>query len=259
MLDVQNTPAKIPLRIDKVGVKNLRLPLTVQDKNKGIQHTTAQVDISVDLPKEFKGTHMSRFLEVLSQWQGTLHYDSLKQLLWDLKGKLRAKDAHVLFTFPYFLSQKAPQSGQDFLLDFLAQVEGSLIDDRLTFTLGVEVPVFTVCPCSLAISEKGAHSQRAVIKISAGIKEFLWLEDLIFIAQKAGSSPVYPLLKREDEKEVTEKAFDNPMFVEDVVRKVARELDKLDKILWYKVEVESFESIHNHSAYAIIGPKNKEF
>lgn len=250
--DIQNTPADVPLDINRVGIKSLKLPLEILDKQKGLQHTVAEVDLSVDLPKEFKGTHMSRFLEALASWEKKLSYESLKKLLLDLQHKLHAKQAHVSFVFPYFLEQKSPASGQVFEMDFLAKVEGNMKGKELSFVLKVDVPVMTVCPCSLAISDKGAHSQRTFVSITAQIKKFLWLEDLIEIALKSGSSPVYPLLKREDEKKVTENAFSNPTFVEDVVRNVARELNDLDNILWYKVEVESYESIHNHSAYAII-------
>jgi GTP cyclohydrolase I len=252
MFDVQNGPSEVPLPIDRVGVKNLKIPLIVQDRSHGKQHTTAHVDLSVDLPGQFKGTHMSRFLEALSSWSGVLNYGSFKNLLSDIKKRLNAKRAHLCFRFSYFLSQQAPVSKNEFLMDFEAFILGQLEDDHMDMTLGVEVPVMTVCPCSLAISETGAHSQRAKVKIEAGFKGLLWLEELIEIGRQAGSSPVYPLLKREDEKFVTESAFAQPAFVEDVVRRAANALDKHELVTWYKVEVESFESIHNHSAYACI-------
>ncbi|MDQ7031925.1 MAG: GTP cyclohydrolase FolE2 [Desulfonauticus sp.] len=252
LADIQNGPANIPLDIDQVGIKGLTLPLEILDKFRGSQYTVAKIDLNVDLPSQFKGTHMSRFLEALSLWERKLSYTTVRHLLVSLQKKLNAKNAHVRFSFPYFIEQCAPVSKQTFAMDFESKIEGHLIEDQLIFILQVKIPVMTVCPCSLALSKKGAHTQRAVITITAWIKKFLWLEDLIAIGLKAGSSPVYPLIKRADEKEIIDQAFSNPMFVEDVVRNVAKELNHLEHVLWYKVEVESFESIHNHSAYASI-------
>lgn len=252
MEDVQKHPSPVPLAIDRVGVKDLRLPLLVRDKAAGVQHTVARVDLSVDLPAEFKGTHMSRFVEALEDWSEELDYASFRKLLADIAGRLAARTAHARFTFPYFLRQTSPVSGSKGLMGYTCHVLGEFRDGRLDFTLGVEVPVMTVCPCSLAISDVGAHSQRAMVRIQARFKGFLWLEDLIEIAQVAGSSPVYTLLKREDEKHVTETAFAHPTFVEDAVRTAAKGLTEHPQITWFKVEVESFESIHNHSAVAAI-------
>ncbi|WP_028575190.1 GTP cyclohydrolase FolE2 [Desulfonatronovibrio hydrogenovorans] len=252
MQDIQNGPSEVPMPIDRVGVKNLKIPLLVQDRSMGSQHTTAAVDLCVDLPAKFKGTHMSRFLEALSHWSQVLNYESFRELLTNVRSRLEAQRARLRFDFPYFYRRKAPESGHEFVMDFSSFLSGELVGQEIKMTLGVEVPVMTVCPCSLAISEKGAHSQRALVRIKCGFKGLLWLEELIDTASESGSSPVYPLLKREDEKFVTDQAFSRPSFVEDVVRRAAQSLDQHRMINWYEVEVESFESIHNHSAYAII-------
>ena len=253
MRDVQSGPSDVALRIDRVGVKNLSIPLTVRDRSKGRQQTVARVDLSVDLPAEFKGTHMSRFLEALRDMNTTLDTTSCKSLLQDLRDRLQARSSHLCFDFTYFLEQRAPVTGSPALMDYACFLRGALQDDgAVTLVLGVEVPVMTVCPCSKAISVEGAHSQRAMVRIEAECSGMLWLEDLIAIAQESGSSPVYALLKREDEKFVTEAAFAAPTFVEDVVRNAASRLAAHPKVRGFKVEVESFESIHNHSAYACI-------
>lgn len=252
MEDVQRHPAPVALAIDRVGVKDLRLPLTVRDRAAGAQHTVARVELSVDLPAEFKGTHMSRFVEALEDFSEELDFASFKKLLAGIVERLNARTAFARFTFPYFLRRHSPVSGSKGLMGYTCHVQGAYSDGRLDFTLGVEVPVMTVCPCSKAISEEGAHSQRAMVRIKARFKGFLWLEDLIEIAERSGSSPVYALLKREDEKHVTETAFANPAFVEDVVRAAAQGLSEHPQVTWFSVEVESFESIHDHSAVAAI-------
>ncbi|NDV17859.1 GTP cyclohydrolase I FolE2 [Pseudodesulfovibrio sp. JC047] len=258
MEDVQKQQATIAMPIDRVGVKGLRHPIIVRDKESGTQHTVADVSLSVDLPAEFKGTHMSRFVEALKHWSGDLDYTSFRTLLEDVVVRLQARSAHVRFVFPYFQHKRSPKSGASCLMDYTCRVDGYLKDGELRFTLGADVPVMTVCPCSLAISDQGAHSQRAEIRIRTRFHGFLWLEDLIEIGESAGSSPVYSLLKREDEKFVTESSFDNPMFVEDVVRAVAKGLSDHPQVDWYTVEVESFESIHNHSAFAVVNSTPSE-
>lgn len=252
MEDVQKQQADIAMPIDRVGVKGLRLPIIVRDRESGIQHTVAEVSLSVDLPAEFKGTHMSRFVEALEHWSGELDYNTFLTLLEDIVVRLQARSAHVRFVFPFFLRRNSPVSGANGMMDYTCRVDGEFRDGTLTFTLGADVPVMTVCPCSKAISDEGAHSQRAEVRIRTRFTGFLWLEDLIEIGEQAGSCQVYSLLKREDEKYVTERAFANPAFVEDVVRAAAHGLDKHPKVHWYRVEVESFESIHNHSAFAVI-------
>ena len=252
MRDVQSGPAEVPLRIDRVGVKNLGIPLTVRDRAGGTQRTVASVDLSVDLPARFKGTHMSRFLEALRDMDTTLDMSGCARLLHDLRDRLEARSAHLNFQFSYFLEHKAPVTGIPALMDYVCFLRGVMREEAVELTLGVEVPVMTVCPCSKAISREGAHSQRALIRMEAGCSGMLWLEDLIAIGRESGSSPVYALLKREDEKFVTEAAFAAPAFVEDVVRNAASRLAAHPRVRGFRVEVESLESIHNHSAYACI-------
>jgi len=252
MEDVQKHQASIAMPIDRVGVKGMRLPIVVRDRESGVQNTVAEVSLAVDLPAEFKGTHMSRFVEALEHWSGDLDYNSFKTLLDDVIVRLQARSAHVRFVFPFFLRKKSPQSGASGWMDYSCRVDGRMEDGKLTFTLGADVPVMTVCPCSKAISDEGAHSQRAEVRIRTRFNGFVWLEDLIEIGERAGSCELYSLLKRQDEKHVTEEAFANPTFVEDVVREAANGLAEHPQVNWYRVEVESFESIHNHSAFAVI-------
>lgn len=253
MLDVQSAPASVPEDIDRVGVRHFHFPLIVRERDRQRQqHTVAKVEMGVDLPARFKGTHMSRFVEALQDWSGILDYGGVKHLLADIAIRLMARKAWISFHFPYFLEQASPATGSPARMDYLCRVSGEFQGGKLLFNLEVEVPVMTVCPCSLAICEQGAHSQRALVRIATQNKGLIWLEDLIELAQEAGSSPVYALLKREDEKHVIEKAFAKPCFVEDVVRDVSNALGRLSQVLWYRVEVESQESIHNHSAYACI-------
>ncbi|EMG38378.1 GTP cyclohydrolase I [Desulfocurvibacter africanus PCS] len=252
MQDVQSAPAEVALSIDRVGVKHLMLPLVVRDRAQGVQHTVARVDLGVDLPAAFKGTHMSRFVEALENWKEELDYHSFKALLTDIRQRLSARKAYVVFRFPYFLKQASPKSGSPGWMSYECTLTGEMAGETMIFTLAVDVPVMTVCPCSLAISDQGAHSQRAMVRVMARFTGFLWLEDLIEIAEASASSPVYTLLKREDEKHVTESAFAKPTFVEDVVRGAAQRLDRHPQVNWYRVEVESFESIHAHSAFASI-------
>lgn len=250
MADVQNGPAGVPLSIDTVGVKNLKLPIMVSDRARGVQHTVALVDLGVELPGHFKGTHMSRFVEALEGWNEGLCYKAMRLLLEDIKARLDARKAYARFSFPYFIRKRAPASGVSGLMVYECTMTGELEDGKPEIFLEVTVPVMTVCPCSKAISCEGAHSQRTEIRISVHMNAFCWIEDLVAMGERAGSSPVYPLLKREDEKYVTEHAFAAPMFVEDVVRETARQLDEHPMVTSYAVEVESHESIHGHNAFA---------
>ena len=250
MADVQNGPAKVPLSIDTVGVTGLKLPLVVSDRARGSQHTVALVDLGVDLPGAFKGTHMSRFVEALEGWNEDLSFKSLKLLLVEIKNRLMARKAYARFSFPYFIRKAAPVSGVSGLMAYECSLTGELADGKPEMLLEVTVPVMTVCPCSKAISCEGAHSQRAEVRFAVRMSGFCWIEECVDMAEQAGSSPVYPVLKREDEKYVTETAFARPMFVEDVVRDVARQLDEHPMITSYAIEVESHESIHGHNAFA---------
>lgn len=250
MQDIQSSPSDVSIAIDRVGIKSLRLPLTVKDRVRGRQNTVAEVDLAVDLPAQFKGTHMSRFVEALESWNGQLDYHGFRELVAGVRTRLEAKNAHVAVRFPYFVRRASPASGAVSSMDYACTVQGDLTGDKFRITLGVEVPVMTVCPCSLAISDQGAHSQRTIVRARCRFKGFVWLEELIGMAEAAGSSPVYALLKREDEKHVTEAAFDKPCFVEDVARSMAQSLEAHESVIWYAVEAESFESIHNHCAFA---------
>lgn len=258
MKDIQNTPALVALPIDRVGVKGLTLPIVVSDKFKDSQHSVAEVDMTVDLPAHWRGSHMSRFVEALENWQEKLSYQSMKNLLLDVKNRLEAEKAHVEFRFIYFLDKISPATNSRNLMGYNCRLVGEMDkSNKPQFLLEIDVPVMTVCPCSKAISKEGAHSQRANLRMTVRMNKFIWLEEFIDIAEAAGSSPVYPLLKREDEKFVTETAFANPAFVEDVVRNAGLALIKHPSVRWFKVEVESFESIHAHNAYACI-EHNKE-
>lgn len=258
LLDMQNSPANVPMPIDRVGIKDFRLPLVVKDRDKGQQHTVALVDMGVDLPAAFKGTHMSRFVEALEHWRRQsgeeLDYASLKRLLEDVQKRLQAHRAYVRFRFIYFRQKKAPVSGSLAPVGYDCCFTGELTagQDKLAFLLELEVPVTTVCPCSKAISEAGAHGQRAVVRLAIRMTRFEWLEDFIDLAEASGSAPVFSLLKRNDEKAVTEQAHAKAYFVEDVVRNVANGLCLHQNISWFRVEVESFESIHSHNAIASI-------
>ncbi len=250
MRDVQNSPADVAMPIDRVGINNFKLPLVVCDRAQGRQHTVALVDLGVDLPSSFKGTHMSRFVEALQNWNEELSYQSMRNLLADIKERLDARKAYARFRFPYFVRKPAPVTQSPGLMSYECRLTGELGGAKPVLTLDVEVPVMTLCPCSKAISEQGAHSQRALVRIRVRMKGFIWIEDLIEVAEASASSPVYPLLKREDEKYVTESAYANPCFVEDVVRNVASRLDAHPHISWFRAEVESLESIHGHNAFA---------
>lgn len=254
MIDVQNDPALVPMRIDRVGVKDFRLPIVCRDQRQGRQHTVARVDLGVELPAQFKGTHMSRFIEALEGWSEELSYQSMKNLLKDVQERLQAGKAYAALRFTYFIEKKAPVSGAVSIIGYKCSLTGELQAGAQgpTFLLELEVPVMTVCPCSKAISCEGAHSQRAIVRLALHMKGFAWIEEFVELAERAGSSPVYPLLKREDEKYVTEHSFAHPRFVEDVVRLAARELSEHPQIGHYRVEVESLESIHDHNAYACI-------
>ena len=249
MPDLQNAPDGRNIAIDKVGVKDISYPIVVQDKNREWQNTVARINMYVDLPHHFKGTHMSRFIEILNQYHGEISIDRMDTILMEMKDHLEASCAHLEFKFPYFIEKQAPASGARSLMEYQCQMLGSL---GLTsdFVLGVTVPVTSLCPCSKEISARGAHNQRSAISVQIRYSQHIWLEDLVEWIESCASSPVYSLLKREDEKAVTEQAYDNPMFVEDIVREVTKKLSAVPEITWFKVQCENFESIHNHSAYA---------
>jgi GTP cyclohydrolase I len=256
MKDVQNRYDRRKIPIQKVGIKNLQYPITVLDRLNNSQCTTAMVSMYVDLPHRFKGTHMSRFVEILNMHHGRISPAKLDDILKAMIGKFDCETAHLEMQFPYFIKKAAPVSGAESLMDYSCGFSASLrrTGGKDTFDLMIEagVPVTMVCPCSKEISRRGAHSQRSKITIKVRSKDLVWFEELIEIAENAASAPVFSLLKREDEKKVTESAYDRPRFAEDAVRSVAGLLAKDPRILWYQVESENQESIHNHNAYAMI-------
>jgi GTP cyclohydrolase I len=251
--DTQSQPDSRKIAIDRVGVKCLRFPVRVRDKARTEQHTVATVSLAVDLPHEYKGTHMSRFVEVLNSHGPELDVHTIQAIPLELLSRLNARRSHVEFTFPYFMRKTAPVSGKAGLIDYEVsfELDADGVHD-IDFVLTVKVPVTTLCPCSKAISERGAHNQRGIVTYSVRSAKPIWIEDLIRLVERCASAELYSVLKRPDEKAVTEQAYDNPVFVEDLVRNVAARSDQQANILWYRVEAENFESIHNHNAYARI-------
>ena len=250
--DKQSEREHRELRIEKVGVRGVRFPIQVRDKAHAVQNTVATIGLFVDRPKEFKGTHMSRFIEVLNAHGNVIHVENIRDILLALQDKLNAATSHVEMEFPYFMSKKAPASGKESLMDYAARFDAAACEREIDFVLTVKANVTTLCPCSKAISARGAHNQRGEVTVQVRFKKPIWIEDLIAIMEKSASSELYALLKREDEKSVTERAYDNPVFVEDLVRNVAVRLNAHPDVTWYKVEAENQESIHNHNAYACI-------
>ena len=255
--DVQSTPDTRQLAIDRVGIKSIRHPVKVRERAGGIQHTVAHFNMYVGLPHHFKGTHMSRFVEILNAHEREISPDTFRLMLREMVKKLEAGSGHVEMTFPYFVNKKAPVSGVKSLMDYEVTFVGEIAEGREAFTLQVVVPVTSLCPCSKKISDRGAHNQRSHVTIAARINTFVWIEELIDVAENAASCQLYGLLKRPDEKFVTENAYDNPKFVEDMVRDIAARLNADGRIEGYVVESENFESIHNHSAYAMIEKTNR--
>jgi len=251
MNDIQNQRDHRRIEINKVGVKNIRYPVTVLDKARGVQHTVASVNMYVGLPHRFKGTHMSRFVEILNKHKGDIAIKNLSKILQEMKAKLKAKTAHLEVEFPYFIEKEAPVTRSKSLMEYICRFCGSSNENE-DFYVGITVPITTVCPCSKEISEFGAHNQRSVVTVNLRFKKFIWIEDIIQLVEESASCDLYSILKRPDEKFVTEKAYENPRFVEDVVREVAKKLKKDMNITWFTVESENFESIHNHSAYAFV-------
>lgn len=253
MKDVAMTPDKRGVAIQRVGVKDLHLPLLIKCKGEGFQAVVGNLTISVDLPKQFRGTHMSRLVEVVFKWsQKPIGGHELKLILDQIRTKLNAARSHATVKFKYFLEKQAPVSKSVSALDYECEFTGALSDEGLDFILGVEVPITALCPCSKEISDAGAHNQRGVIRarIRYDRETFYWIEDLVRQLEGVASCDVYPLLKRRDEKYVTERAYDRPKFVEDVLRDTVLMLREDPSMQWYEVECETFESIHNHSAYA---------
>jgi GTP cyclohydrolase I len=257
MIDVQKQYDNRKIPIDKVGIKNLKYPVRVLDRTKGYQSTIANINMYVDLPHDHKGTHMSRFVELLQIFRTKISLYAFSNILEKMKKQLDADASHVEISFPYFIEKKAPVSGVAGLMNYTCQINGSSDPQgNIDLVSEVFVPISSVCPCSKEISENGAHNQRGEVHLSIRFKKFIWIEDLIELVENEASCEVFSVLKREDEKYVTEKAFGNPKFVEDIVRDIAQKLKKDKNITWFNLSAENFESIHNHSAYAFISSNN---
>ncbi|MDP5241366.1 GTP cyclohydrolase FolE2 [Uliginosibacterium sp. 31-16] len=251
--DVQGFEDRRHLAINKVGIKSIRHPVRVMDRGQGVQHTIATFDMYVGLPHNFKGTHMSRFVEILNSQDREISVESFEPMLREMVKRLEAETGHLEMRFPYFINKKAPVSGVESLMDYDVRFVGEIKDGgHFTLTMQVIVPVTSLCPCSKKISAYGAHNQRSHVTITAQTNALVWIEELVELAEAEASCELFGLLKRPDEKYVTERAYDNPKFVEDLVRDVAGRLNSEDRIDAYVVESENFESIHNHSAYALI-------
>ena len=256
MDDIQGQSDDRGIPLDQAGVTDLRYPIIVLDRDRERQQTVARLTMSVNLPHHFKGTHMSRFIEVLNDHRGEVTMRTLPLILRELKSRLEAESARIEVSFPYFTERSAPVSGASALMDYECTFIGDANGNGEDFVLGVQVPVTSLCPCSKAISDYGAHNQRGVITMEVrcvrhdGELALIWIEELIEVAERSASAPVYPLLKRADERHVTMQAYDNPVFVEDMVRNVAAELRADNRVAWFRVHAVNHESIHNHGAFA---------
>lgn len=252
MPDVQGSADTRHIAIDKVGIKDIKHPVRVKDRSGREQHTIANFNMYVSLPHNFKGTHMSRFVEILNEHEYEITVDSFKDMLVEMTRRLEAQAGHIEMVFTYFVIKSAPVSGVKSLLDYEVTFIGEITGDKPIITVKVTVPVTSLCPCSKKISRHGAHNQRSHVTVTAKTNGFLWIEDLIDLVEEKASCQLYGLLKRPDEKYVTEHAYEHPKFVEDMVRDIALNLNKDHRVAAYMVESENFESIHNHSAYAMI-------
>ena len=248
MIDIQSSPDSREIPLQKVGVKNVRYPVQVLDKNHRTQRTTANINLFVNLPHNFKGTHMSRFIEVFHKYHDDISMTNFLEMLEEIRVTLDAERAFGRITFPYFIEKSAPVSESAGLMEYTCSYEGES-EREPRFFISIKVPVATLCPCSKAISERGAHNQRGFVKVKVLYSKFFWIEDVISMIEGCASTPLYSVLKRQDEKFVTERAYDNPRFVEDVVREVYLGLRRMG-FKWFTVEAETEESIHAHNAYA---------
>jgi GTP cyclohydrolase I len=252
MADVQSSADTRQIPIDKVGIKDIRHPVVIKDRTGKEQHTVAIFNMYVSLPQHFKGTHMSRFVRILNQHDFEITVDSFKQMLSEMVETLEAEAGHIGMTFPFFVNKRAPVSEIESLIDYEVTFIGEIVNGEPVMNVKVLIPATSLCPCSKKISEYGAHNQRSHITVNARTNGFVWIEDIIDLVEQEASCELYSLLKRPDEKYVTERAYNNPKFVEDLVRDVANRLNRDERIGSYILEAENFESIHNHSAYALI-------
>ncbi|MDX1566049.1 MAG: GTP cyclohydrolase FolE2, partial [Phycisphaeraceae bacterium] len=249
LTDVQGSSDHRNVAIDRVGVKNVVYPIRLQCSGGGDQHTVASVNMYVSLPHHQKGTHMSRFLEVLNEHAQEIHPGQIMPICHDIKERLNAADAHLELSFTYFINKKAPKTQSPGLMNYEVTFEATSNGED-DFVMGVRVPATSLCPCSKTISDYGAHNQRCMIEAKVRFEDMLWIEELVDMVESAASAPVYSVLKRPDEKHVTELAYDQPKFVEDIVRDLALRLNQEDRITWYAISSTNYESIHSHDAYA---------
>jgi len=253
MKDIQNQIDDRQVNIDRVGIKGINYPITVLDRANQFQHTIASINMYVDLPHTVKGTHMSRFVELLHVFRKEVSIKSFSYIMDRMKEKLNAESAIIEVRFPYFVEKQAPISRAKGLMDYQCGfIATGGKDGAMDIVMEVSVPITSVCPCSKEISEYGAHNQRGQVHLRIRFDGLIWLEEMISLVEKSASSELYSILKRVDEKEVTEQGYENPKFVEDIVRDIALELEKIRNVTWYELSVENFESIHNHSAYAYV-------
>ena len=267
MIDIQNEKDTREIPLKKVGVKGVKYPVTVLDKTNKKQCTTASVDLFVNLPHNFKGTHMSRFIQVFHKYHSNITMQHFLDMLEEIRERLDAEKAYGQIRFPYFIEKKAPVTESEGIMEYNCSYEGEVSAKESDagkdgskvrhFYVNIEVPIATLCPCSKAISDYGAHNQRGMVKVRLLYSDFFWIEDVIEMIESCASSPLYSVLKRKDEKYVTEHAYDNPRFVEDVVREVYLGLKKMG-FKWFSVEAETEESIHFHNAYAYTEFGNKK-
>lgn len=252
MRDVQSERDLRNMPIDRVGINSVSWPIQVLDRSCGTQDTVAEVSLSVMLPRDYRGTHMSRFVEILGNHENKITFHNMEHILTTLCERLDADEAHACFKFPYFITKTAPVSGSKGRVRYDVMFDAKVEDGKFDLVTELVAPIQTLCPCSKEISDSGAHNQRAHASIKVRMDNFIWVEELAETADSCASAPIYSLLKREDEKFVTEQAYSNPRFVEDAVRDLAIAMEADDRILWYSVTVTSHESIHNHNAFATI-------
>jgi len=250
--DVQGSADSRQIAINRVGIKDIRHPVIVKDRSRGVQHTIANFNMFVFLPHQFKGTHMSRFVQIFNDHEKEISVSSFRDMLFEMVEMLEADSGNIEMSFPYFVNKKAPISAVESLLDYEGTLIGEIAKGVTSTRWKLRVPVTSLCPCSKSIADYGGHNQRSHVTVNARTNGFIWIEEIIDIVEKQASCELYGLLKRPDEKFVTEQAYDNPKFVEDMVRDIAGELNKDERIRQYVLESENFESIHNHSAYALI-------
>lgn len=258
MPDVQSSSDSREIAIDKVGIKDIRHPVTIAGPDGKNQPTVADFNMYVNLPKHVKGTHMSRFIEILNGLDEAISVKSFIDTMSNMVERLDARSGHIEMNFPYFIRKTAPVSSVTSLMDYDVTFLGEIHDGVPSLNIRVVVPATSLCPCSKKISNYGAHNQRSHITVNAELNDSMWIDELVRLIEQQASCEVFSLLKRPDEKFITEHAYDNPKFVEDMIRDVAAQLNAEVRIDAYTLETENFESIHNHSAYAFIARDKRD-